>query len=64
MVNFKERLMEDPAQFVKDCIIVDEGDTLLVEETYQKFKQHHPKNLVLLSAVPADKLSGAQKLCF
>ena len=30
---------------------------------YQQLKLHHPKNLVLLSAVPADKLSGAQKLC-
>ena len=30
MATFKQHLLEDPAQFTKDCIIVDEGDTLLV----------------------------------
>ena len=64
MVDFREQLLENSAQLANDCIIVDEGDTLLVEEMYQRLKQHHPKNLVLLSAVPEDKLSGKQRLCF
>ena len=59
MATFSEKLLDSPAQFAKDIIIADEGDTLLVREVNQQLGLSYPKHLILLSAVPREAWTGA-----
>jgi len=62
--SFQQNLLSAPEQYSKDCVIVDEGDTVLVREVNQQLNIASPKHLMLLSAVPRDSWSGTQKLSF
>ena len=62
--TFQQNLLSAPEQYSKDCVIVDEGDTILVREVNQQLNLVAPKHLLLLSAVPRDSWSGTQKLSF
>ena len=62
--TFKKQLVECPAFFAKDILIVDEGDTMLVRDVNTQFSLSYPRHLILLSAVPKDAWTGTQLLCF
>ena len=47
-----KELSEDPTKFQRDCIVLDEGDTYLVQEVNQHLGAANPRHVVLLSAVP------------
>ena len=58
LATFTKKLEESPAQYAKDIIIADEGDTLLVREVNQQLGLSYPKHLLLLSAVPREAWTG------
>ena len=60
MDTFKKQLGANPALYAKEVLLVDEGDTLLVQEINQQLSTVRPKHLVLLSAVPWDALTDTQ----
>ena len=64
MDAFQKQLLECPSLFVKDILIVDEGDTMLIRRINQQLSLSYPRHLILLSAVPRDAWTGTQELCF
>lgn len=65
MDTFKTKLEEAPAQYGKDCcLVIDEGDTMLAKEVHKQLIIAQPRHLVLISAVPAEALTGMQRFCF
>ena len=64
IATFKQQLQDSPAVYAKDCLVIDEGDTVLTEVVIQQLGLAYPKHLVLLSAVPRNAWTGTQSLCF
>ena len=64
MATLKQQLRDTPTVFAKSCLVVDEGDMMLVKEVNQQLGLAYSSHLVLLSAVPREEWTGTQKLCF
>ena len=65
MSDFQKTLKENPYRFSRDTLLtIDEGDTILVKEMHEQLSKSSSKNVLLLSAVPQEAWSGAQKLSF
>ena len=63
MTAFKKQLLEAPAVYAMNVLVVDEGDAVLIKQVNEQLGLAKAKHVVLLSAVPRAALTGTQKLC-
>ena len=64
LADFMESWKVQAKQFKKDIIVIDEGDQVLVREVANIETFSLPKRWVLLSALPRDRWTDQQELCF
>jgi hypothetical protein len=64
VATFLSQWQQNPAQFAKAAVIVDEGDRLLIREVSHKQTTHWPKRWVLLSALEKEAWESSMNICF
>ena len=64
IATFEKELKEDPKQYAKSVLVIDEGDTVLLKDVSEQLAIAQPRHVVLLSAVPKESWTGTQRLSF
>ena len=62
--QFKQLWKANPSAFIKDVVLIDEGDMMLTRDISDRSIPHWPRSWILLSALPKSSWTGTQSLSF